>query len=126
MLAQTAQQLIERVAANLGDAGIDYALTGAAGANHLAPFITAIPIVDVWVAATAASEELHRAAGADPVTEGQNVVFLQAKDDTPLAFRDHVRNAWVANRFRLYADLLRDPRRGREQAQHLRNEVIGF
>jgi hypothetical protein len=78
------------------------------------------------VAATAAPEELLDAAGADPVTDGQNVVFLQGKDDTPLAFREEVDDLWVANRFRLYADLRRDPRRGREQADHLRQEVIGF
>ena len=60
------------------------------------------------------------------MTGGQNVVFLQAKDDTPLAFRQKVGNVWIANSFRLYADLRRDPRRGREQADHLRQAVIGF
>jgi len=60
------------------------------------------------------------------VTEGQNVLFLQAKDDGPLAFREEPNGVWLVNRFRLYADLRRDPRRGREQADHLRQEVIGF
>ena len=58
--------------------------------------------------------------------EGYNVVFLQAKDDAPLAFRQQIGGLWVANRFRIYAELRRDPRRGREQADHLRAEVIGF
>lgn len=126
LLAQTPQQLIEQLGANLGRAGIDYALTGAAGASLVAPFVTAIPVVDLWVTATAAPDELHRGAATDPVTDGQNVVFLQAKDDTPLAFREETNDLWVANRFRLYADLRRDPRRGREQADHLREEVIKF
>jgi hypothetical protein len=126
LLAQTPQQLIEQLGANLGHADIDYALTGAAGASLVAPFVTAIPVVDVWVTATAAPEELHHNAATDPVNEGQNVVFLQAKDDAPLAFREHTNEVWVANRFRLYADLRRDPRRGREQADHLREEVIKF
>lgn len=126
LLAQTPQQLIDRLGANLERAGIDYALTGAAGANLLAPFVTAVPVVEVWAAATAAGEELLRGAGADPVTQGQNVVFLQEKDDLPLAFREQTTGGWVANRFRLYVDLRRDPRRGREQADHLRQEVIGF
>ena len=76
--------------------------------------------------ATVMPERLFESAGAEPVADGQNVIFLQAKDDTPLAFREQANGLWVANRFRLYSDLRRDPRRGREQADHLRREVIGF
>jgi hypothetical protein len=126
LLAQTPQQLVEQLGTNLERAGIEYAFTGAAGASLVAPFVTAIPVVDVWVTATAAPEDLHRSAAADPVSEGHNVVFLQGKDDTPLAFREETNDVSVANRFRLYADLRRDPRRGREQADHLREEVIKF
>jgi hypothetical protein len=126
LLAQTPRQLIKEIGANLGRSGVDYAFTGAAAAALVAPLITAVPVVDVWVTATAAPGELHKAAGTEPVQDGQNVVFLQSKDDTPLAFREQVESVWVANRMRLYADLRRDPRRGREQADHLREEVIGF
>jgi hypothetical protein len=80
----------------------------------------------VWVAASAAPEELLDGARADRVGEGQNIVFLQMKNDAPLAFRERTRGLWLANRFRLYADLRRDPRRGQEQADRLRREVIGF
>jgi hypothetical protein len=126
LLAQSPQQLIRELGGNLGRAGIDHALTGAAAGSLVAPFITAVPVVEVWVAAGVAPEDLYDAAGVDPVAEGQNVVFLQGKDDAPLVFREKVKDVWVANRFRLYADLRRDPRRGREQADHLRQEVIGF
>jgi hypothetical protein len=126
LLARTPKQLIYDLGTNLGLSGIDYALTGAAGATLVAPFVTAVPVAEVWVSATAAPEELYDAAKADPVNDGQNVVFLQAKNDAPLVFREMTEGLWVANRFRLYADLRRDPRRGREQAEHLREEVIGF
>lgn len=126
VLAQTPKQLLGKLGTNLGANGIDYAVTGAGAASLLAPFITAVPVVDVWVADTAAPEELYDAAQADPVTEGHNVAFLQAKQDTPLAFREKRNDLWLANRFRVYADLRRDPRRGREQAENLRREVIGF
>jgi hypothetical protein len=43
-----------------------------------------------------------------------------------LAFARKVDAIWVANDFRIYRDLLRDPRRGREQAERFREEVIGF
>lgn len=126
LLAQSPRQLISELGRNLGRNGIDYALTGAAAGSLVAPFITAVSVAEVWVTATAAPDHLHGAVGAEPVADGQNIVFLQAKDDTPLAFREQADGLWVANRFRLYADLRMAPRRGREQADHLRQEVIGF
>jgi hypothetical protein len=126
LLAQTPQQLIEKLRSNLDASGISYALTGAGAASVVAPFVTAVPVVELWAEATAAPDELCEAAGVERVAEGHNVVFLQGKDDGPLAFREKTNGAWVANRFRLYNDLRRDPRRGREQADHLREEVIGF
>jgi hypothetical protein len=125
-LAQSPRQLIEELGSSLDRGGVSYALTGAAAGSLLAPFTTAVPVVEVWVTANAAREHLYDAAGADAVADGHNVVFLQAKDDTPLAFRGQASELWVANRFRVYADLRRDPRRGREQADYLREELIGF
>jgi CBS domain-containing protein len=126
LLARGPRELIRRLAGNLEHAEIEYALTGSAGASLVAPFVTAIPVVELWVRSTASPEELHAGAGTQPVTDGQNVVFLQTRYDGPRAYRERTDDGWVANRFRLYADLRRDPRRGREQAEHLRTEVIGF
>jgi len=126
LLAQTPRRLIKDLGGSLGRSRINYALTGAAAGSLVAPIVTAVPVVEVWVEATAAAEQLYDATGATPVAEGQNVVFLQAKDDAPLAFREQANDLWVVNRFRLYIDLRRDPRRGSEQADHLRREVIGF
>jgi hypothetical protein len=60
------------------------------------------------------------------VEEGHNVILLQEKNDSPLAFSETRGEIRFANRFRVYADLLRESQRGREQAEHLRTEVIGF
>jgi hypothetical protein len=96
----------------------------------VAPFVTAIPVAEVvaevWVTAAVTPEQVCEVTGSEFVAHGQNVVFLQAKDDTPLAFRERTDGLWVASRFRLYADLRQSPRRGREQADHLRREVIGL
>lgn len=126
LLAQSPRQLITELGSNLDRNEVAYALTGAAAGSLLAPFATAVPVAEVWVTATASPEQLYRASGADGVAEGQNIVFLQAKDDTPLTFRARASGLWVANKFRVYCDLRRDPRRGREQADHLREELIGF
>ena len=126
VLASNPEQLVTELGANLESSGIRYAVTGAAASMWVAPFITAIPVVNVWVSAAAAPEELCEGVRADQVDNGQNVVFLQSKDDAPLVFRQKIRRLWVVNRFRLYVDLRRDPRRGREQSDHIRKEVIGF
>lgn len=101
-------------------------MTGAAAASFIAPFVTAVPVAEVWLTARTVRGRLPEAAGGEAADSGYNVVFWQARDDTPLAFRDNVAGLWLGNRFRLYADLRRDPRRGQEQAAHLRQEVIGF
>jgi len=125
-LAQTPQQLVRTLSARLEKASIDYAFTGPAAGALVAPFITAVPVVDLYVTEQVAKHDLLAATDVEEVPDGQNVVFHQGRDDAPLAFRDKVNDIWIVNRFRLYADLRSDPRRGREQAEHLRREVIGF
>ena len=125
LLAQTPRQLIEKLATGLDRAEIDHALTGAAAANIIAPFVTAVPVAELWVSALAAPLDIHRHIGSEPVADGANIVLLQQSGDAPLAFRELLNGIWISNRFRIYVDLLRDPRRGRDQAQHLRTQVIG-
>ena len=125
-LGQTTEQVAREVLDGLTDAGIEHALTGAAAAATLAPFVTAIPVVEVWVEATASDAMLLNATDAEEVTSGHNLVFLQAKDDLPLRFATTTGTTRTVNPFRLYVDLRRDPRRGAEQAKRLRDEVIGF
>jgi hypothetical protein len=110
----------------LTQAGIDHAMTGPVVAQRLAPFITAVPVADIWVTQQVQLTTAASAAGAEPVEAGHNLIFAQADGDIPLAFRTERDGLPVANRFRLYLDLLRNPRRGREQAARLREEVIGF
>jgi hypothetical protein len=114
------------LAANVGFMKVNYAVTGAAAATLVAPFVTAIPTIEVWLPSRLSTEDVLRAVRAEPVDEGANVVVLQAKGDPGLAFARRHGDVSIANVFRLYADLRRDPRRGREQAAHLREEVIGF
>jgi len=125
-LARSPRQLVERIGNGLEAASIDHAITGAAAGSLVAPFITAVPVAQVWVSERTAAAELAAAVGAEIVDDGENILFLQARDDTSLAFRSKAEGVWTVNRFRLYVDLRSDPRRGREQAEHLREELIGF
>jgi hypothetical protein len=110
----------------LAEAKIDHAVTGPAGAARLAPFITSIPVTDIWITETVVLADAVEAVGAEIVDEGHNILLKQAAEDTPLVFHTTVEKVSTVNRFRLYFDLRQDPRRGREQADRLREEVIGF
>lgn len=108
------------------EANIEHAVTGAAGAARLAPFVTAVPVIDIWVGETVELDAVAAATQAEAVTEGHNIVLRQAPMDAPLAFRQKVDGVWTVNPFRLFYDLRQNPQRGREQADRLRQEVIGF
>lgn len=116
----------EALCSGLDAAEVEYALTGAAAAARVAPFVTNVLVSEVWLGALTDPSAICEQIGALEVESGPNVVFLQVRDDTPLAFRARESDAWITNRVRLFLDLRRDPRRGREQADHLRRELIGF
>ena len=105
---------------------IDHSFTGAAAALWLAPFVTSVPVVEVWISRRTDAKTAATAAQAELVQTGHNLLLLQDRDDGALAFSDERDGIHLVNPFRLYKDLLRDPRRGREQAQRIRQEVIGF
>jgi hypothetical protein len=125
-LARDPRELADVVRAGLDAAGIEHAVTGAAAARRIAPFVTAVPVSEVWVDAVVTLEDAAEAVDAEPVDTGYNLVFAQTDGGEPLAFRREAEGAWIVNSMRLFYDLRNDPRRGREQAETLRREVIGF
>lgn len=110
----------------LRGAGVDHALTGVAAAALLAPFLTALPAPTYWVDAGHPLEELVETLGGEPAERGANLVLRQANDNLPLAFASEREDIRFANVFRIYVDARGDPRRGREQADHFRSELIGW
>ena len=125
-LAQNSGQLAQDLAFLLDRAGIPFALTGSAAAAVVAPFVSTFATVDLWVDPVADPNVLAKETRVEIVREGYNVVFLQGRDRNPLVHRERVDDLWVVNRFQLYLDLRNDPKRGAEQAEHVRREVIGF
>ena len=125
-LARTPEELVGAIGERLGQVGIEYAITRAAAAMTLAPFVTSVSAVDLWVAAGISPRRLLDALEAERVDTGANLVIAQTPGDAPLAFREERQGVWMVNPMRLYYDLRSDPRRGREQADRVREEVIGL
>lgn len=118
--------VLETVAPRLADARIEHALTGVAAAAMLAPFVTAVPVTTFWVDAAEPLDDVVSTLGAEEAERGANVVLMQADANLPLAFAEERDGVRLANVFRIYYDAQADPRRGRDQAQHFRREVIGW
>jgi hypothetical protein len=123
-LARTPDEVLTQAGVGLRRADIGHAATGAAVAARMAPFITAVPVTEIWVAAITDPTLAAAAIDAEVAPTGHNLVLLQAQDDTPLAFHRDQDGLTVVNPYRLYYDLRRDPRRGREQADRLRQEIL--
>ena len=105
----------------------EWALTLEHGAQRVAPFVHHVPAAMVAIVpADIPWAEVAPAAGFRSVDEGENFVFLASKERTPFLGRMKFDNAWVASPIQLYIDLFAWPRRGREQARHLRSQVLGF
>ncbi len=126
VLAAVSEDLTTTVCRGLESAGVSYALTGAAAIARIAPILTGVPVVEVWLNAVADPSAVCAQISAEEVTTGPNVVLQQERDDIPLAYRTRRHGVWFANVCRLYFDARRNPQRGQEQADHLRRELLGF
>lgn len=118
--------IVEGTAQALRVAKVDHALTGVGAAAMLAPFVTTLPAATFWVDGGHPPDDLIEKLGAETADRGANVVLMQADDNLPLAFADERDGLRLANVFRIYLDARADPKRGREQAEHFRREVIGW
>ena len=116
------------VASALRSHAVGYALTLGSGAQLVAPHGTGTDTVSLLVPASAAAKlgQVAEEAGLEPVDEGETVIFYIARDKSPLLFTRQVQGFSVASNVQLYLDLWAWPRRGREQAKHLRAERLTY
>jgi hypothetical protein len=103
-----------------------WALSGWAGAEVIAPFMTAVPSLHVYVAEDQFAGPLTEAmetAGIREVEEGARIVFWAA-DQRVLALATRDRALPVVSAPRLYADLTALGGRGHDAAEHVKTELI--
>lgn len=123
---RTPPALRREVADVLDAQGIDYALTLASGAALVAPHLSAPDRLSVLVPPTVDIERVASAAALTPVETGEAVTFLVTRHKSPLLFREKVDGVFVASAVQLYLDLWAWPMRGKEQAKHVRTEVLSY
>ncbi|MBO9625467.1 MAG: hypothetical protein J7484_03720 [Microbacterium sp.] len=106
----------------------DWALTGEAGADLIAPHLTSVPAVDVYVGEDQLRDASRLLARQAQVTEVHTGGRIRVREAAPhvIRLRNEVRDAYVASPVRVYADLLRHRGRSAEAAEFLREVAIGF
>lgn len=121
-----AEKLIARIGHACDAHKVEYAVTHEAAAQRYTPFLSNVSQVRCKMLASHAAEAAIAELGARVVSEGVNLVILEAKSLGDFLFRERVGDAWLASPIQVYLDLLRGEGRGKEMAQHLRHERIGF
>jgi len=97
-LARDARAHAHILSDQLTDAGFDHAVTGPAGAARPAPFVTSIPVVDIWITEAVDLDLAVETVGAESVLEGHNILLKQEPADAPLVFRNKVEGVWTSIR----------------------------
>ncbi len=124
--AQRPGDLLRSIATTLNTGNVEYALTLASGAQLVAPFASAPDHLTVLVPDSAQLSSIAESAGLTPVEEGANVIFFISHERSPLMYSREIDDIRVASDVQLYLDLWAWPRRGREQARHLRTERLPY
>ncbi len=117
------ETLIKRLASAAEKENYSYAFTLFAGAHFIIPYVRT-PRVHLYLLGNI--EEFAKKASLKPVTSGGNVHLILPYDEgvfNPIQTKEGVK---VVGNIQLYLDLLNYPARGKEQAEVLREKIIGF
>lgn len=96
------------------------AITGSAGASLVAPF------ADVYMVELYATKYMDKPDGLISVNSGENIRVYQPYDEQIIDRTQSIKDITVVDNIQLYLDLISNPRRGREQAEFLREQAIQF
>jgi hypothetical protein len=121
-----AEDLVAKLGRVFAQHGIEYAITHEAAGQRYAPFLTNVSQVRCRVLNSRAVDEALRDLGARPANEGTNLALIDVDSPGELLFREQIGGFWVASPIQVYLDLMRSEGRGKEMAEHLRRERIGF
>lgn len=103
-----------------------YAMTSFAAASLIAPFVRGIVTTSWYVSDGAAVETWVKALDLRPAESGANVLLLVPYNSGVFYRSREINGITVVGNVQLYLDLSSSPSRGMEQAEFLRQQVLGF
>ena len=105
---------------------LKYALTEQSAAQIYAPFLTSISRLTCRLEFGLRMNDVYAELEARAVNEGANLEVIETDSSGDFLFRERNNTVWLASPVQVYLDLLRSDGRGKEMAEHLRRERIGF
>lgn len=120
------EQLMAKVAAMGKDKGWRYAITSFAAASLIAPFVRGVGVTTWYINDAAAIELWVKALDLRPVESGPNARIYIPYDPGVFYRTQSINDVTLVGNIQLYLDLYANPARGREQAEFLREQKIGF
>ena len=103
-----------------------YAVTSFAAASLVAPFVRGVGTVAWYVQCAASIEPWVKALDLRPVEAGPNVILLIPYDEGVFYRTQTINELTLVSNIQMYLELYNNPARGREQAEFLRQEKLGF
>lgn len=120
------EQLMTRIATAGQENQWQYAVTSFSAASLVAPFVREVGVTTWYVNDAAAVELWAKALDLRPAESGPNALLLIPYDPGVFYGMQFMDNVTLVGNIQLYLDLYNDPARGREQADFLRKEKLGF
>lgn len=121
-----ADTLAARIGRSFDAHDVRYEVSHEAAAQRYAPFLSNISQVRVRVLLGTNADAAIGDLNARIVSEGANLIVIEAQSPGELLFREQVDGLWLASPIQIYLDLLRGEGRSREMAEHYRKERIRF
>lgn len=129
LYARTPDEVLKRLAGLAGEAGLTYAVTGAAASNLIGvPVLTRIAVAHVRVGVLEAVDVLHRLGldhiDAEDAGRGANLELWTDTGELGVFGAKEVDGVRVAPFVRIWLDLAREGGRGEDAAQMFREQVL--
>ena len=108
------------------DANLDLEFTGQFAAQSYAPFLSSVSDLTVRVRGQQDREWLLSILGARKVSEGANLVVIDAGSKRRKRKRNEMDERMLATPLQVYLDLLEDHGRSKDMAEHLRSQKLAW
>lgn len=119
-------KLLDKIRAISKKNNLGYALGYFSGALKAAPFIRGFNKLQFFVRSLQELEQYKKELELSPVESGGNIEIFLPYDEGAFHKLQEIDGIKIVSNIQLYVDLVNHPARGREQAQHLRENMIKF